>query len=357
MKSPGVGQLQAKNDLRLADRNAIGRGQQEVRSPAARTQRQRGRPFRLVAALRQGGSVGGVVRGKGPGIRGQRSGFSRRVTRREQGMGGSPPIGPAERAVRDGVAVQLPPQPDVSVTQPPALPPGRPAAFRGHRPTASRPRVVGTRRPGASGLDDRRQRPACRNANPSAGRTARADPRQPLGGGPRQQAGRRGDGRRPARSLRRPRHGAHRRGHQAQRAATHHLSIDGPGQMDITMTNDLDGRPLPAPCKLTVDWQGGMAFDGRTAHFEQSVVASTPGIPSKTGMTEFRLKTSTMDVQLQRPIRFSDSKSPERAADRGNSLQGRREDRQPLVRRSATTRFARPDGGHRSGSQPAWRRR
>ena len=40
------------------------------------------------------------------------------------------------------------------------------------------------------------------------------------------------------------------------------------------MTNDLEGQPLPAPCKLTVDWQRGMDFDGRTAQFEQSVVAS-----------------------------------------------------------------------------------
>jgi hypothetical protein len=92
-------------------------------------------------------------------------------------------------------------------------------------------------------------------------------------------------------------------------SGTNHLTIDGPGQMDITMTNDLEGRPLPAPCKLTVNWQRGMDFDGRTAHFEQSVVAATPGMFSQGEMTQFRLNTATMAVQLQKAISFSDSKT------------------------------------------------
>jgi hypothetical protein len=93
---------------------------------------------------------------------------------------------------------------------------------------------------------------------------------------------------------------------------TNRLSIDGPGQADILIANDLEHRPLPTPCKLTVDWQQGMNFDGRTAHFEQSVIAATPGMPSQDGMTEFRLNTSTMDVQLDRAISFSDSKTREK---------------------------------------------
>ena len=92
-------------------------------------------------------------------------------------------------------------------------------------------------------------------------------------------------------------------------SGTNHLTIDGPGQMDIAITKDLEDKPLPAPCKLTVGWQQGMDFDGRTAHFEQSVVASTPACSHEVGMAEFRLKTSAMDVQMQQPIRFSDTKS------------------------------------------------
>ncbi|MFZ1935669.1 MAG: hypothetical protein WBL72_07650 [Thermoguttaceae bacterium] len=92
-------------------------------------------------------------------------------------------------------------------------------------------------------------------------------------------------------------------------SGTNHLTIDGPGQMDIAITKDLDDHPLPAPCNLAVVWQQGMDFDGRTAHFEQSVVASSPALPTKSGTADFRLKTSSMDVQMQHPIRFSDAKS------------------------------------------------
>lgn len=93
-----------------------------------------------------------------------------------------------------------------------------------------------------------------------------------------------------------------------------HVTVDGPGQMDLTTPNDLDGKPLPAPCKLTVTWQRGMNFNGQTAHFEQSVVASTPGMfwkdkdKNKDMVTQFRMDTNSMDVQLQRPVSFSDSK-------------------------------------------------
>ncbi len=95
-------------------------------------------------------------------------------------------------------------------------------------------------------------------------------------------------------------------------SGTNHLTIDGPGQMEITTANDLEGKPLPAPCQLLVTWQGGMDFDGQTAHFDQSVVASTPGMFSSEGeMTQFRLNTAAMAVRLHRPIRFSEAKMQE----------------------------------------------
>jgi hypothetical protein len=96
---------------------------------------------------------------------------------------------------------------------------------------------------------------------------------------------------------------------------TTHLWIDGPGQMDVLIATDLEGKPLPAPSTLTVDWQQSMDFDGQTARFRQSVVAATPGIPSQTEMTQFQLKTDQMAVQLQQPIRLSEQKSDQKRSE------------------------------------------
>jgi hypothetical protein len=78
------------------------------------------------------------------------------------------------------------------------------------------------------------------------------------------------------------------------------LWIDGPGQMDLPLpiSAALPGQPPPAaPGVLTVDWQRRMKFDGAKVRFEQSVVAAT-------GQQQLRMET--MDVHLQRPIRFSE---------------------------------------------------
>ena len=45
------------------------------------------------------------------------------------------------------------------------------------------------------------------------------------------------------------------------------LWIDGPGQMDLPLSADLQGQPLAVPGVLTVDWQGSMDFDGSKADF------------------------------------------------------------------------------------------
>jgi lipopolysaccharide export system protein LptA len=86
------------------------------------------------------------------------------------------------------------------------------------------------------------------------------------------------------------------------------LWINGPGRMDVLLDKDLDKRPLANPGTLTIDWQGGMNFDGQTAKFSDSVVASTPGIPSEKEITEFRLNTSEMYVRLLQPLRLSEQK-------------------------------------------------
>ena len=136
---------------------------------------------------------------------------------------------------------------------------------------------------------------------------------------------------------------------------TNHLSIDGPGQMDITMTDDLEGSPLPAPCRLTVDWRRCMYFNGRRA-LRAVVVASTPGMfsqtDSQTEMTQFRLNTNTMDVRCSDRSRFPTPR-PTKTGNRGDSLQWRRGGRQPLPSMRGSDSSRDRDAGHRSGDQPA----
>ena len=75
------------------------------------------------------------------------------------------------------------------------------------------------------------------------------------------------------------------------------LWIDGPGQMDVLpLPAGPQGQTPAPPGTLTVDWQRRMEFDGRTAQFEEGVVA-TAG--------QQQLQTQTMTVQLQWPISFS----------------------------------------------------
>ena len=137
---------------------------------------------------------------------------------------------------------------------------------------------------------------------------------------------------------------------------TNLLTIDGPGRMDITTANDLEGKPLPAPCNLAVDWQRGMDFDGRTAHFEQSVVASTPGMFSKGEDDAVPLEHGCDGRSVAEDDSFFGGENARSAAGRSDSLRGGRRNGQPHLRRSATTRFARPNASDRPGNQPDWRR-
>jgi lipopolysaccharide export system protein LptA len=76
---------------------------------------------------------------------------------------------------------------------------------------------------------------------------------------------------------------------------TNRLWIDGAGRMDLVVDRDLEGRPMSQPGNLTIDWQQQMTFDGRTAHFQETVVA--------TGQHQ-QLRTESLDVSLQQTIRF-----------------------------------------------------
>lgn len=75
------------------------------------------------------------------------------------------------------------------------------------------------------------------------------------------------------------------------------LWVNGPGQMDLSLKKDLEGRPLREPQTLSIRWQKSLTFDGLTARFEQSVTASSP---------ERSLKTEILEVTFQDRVRFSD---------------------------------------------------
>ena len=79
---------------------------------------------------------------------------------------------------------------------------------------------------------------------------------------------------------------------------TNRMWIDGAGQLGLPLDRDLDGRQLPTPTKLNVDWQDRMVFDGRRLRFETSVVAATDNQ---------RLQTETLDVHLKHPMRFAEA--------------------------------------------------
>lgn len=93
---------------------------------------------------------------------------------------------------------------------------------------------------------------------------------------------------------------------------TNRLWIDGPGWMDLPMDRDLEGRTLSEPGRLKVEWQRRMTFDGRTARFEKSVLAT-----SQQSGGQSNLETDTLDVSFLRPIRFADlDEQPETQVER-----------------------------------------
>jgi hypothetical protein len=76
--------------------------------------------------------------------------------------------------------------------------------------------------------------------------------------------------------------------------------IDGPGQMDVPLNQDMEGRPLSNPSMLRVDWRGKMKFDGRKTHFEDTVTASG---------TSQQLHTQILDVWFDQPVVFGERPS------------------------------------------------
>lgn len=77
---------------------------------------------------------------------------------------------------------------------------------------------------------------------------------------------------------------------------TNRLWIDGPGQMDLPMTHDFEGRPIRNAGPLRVHWQDRMSFDGHAVRFEGSIVAAAQNQ---------RLETETLETVFTEPIHFS----------------------------------------------------
>jgi len=77
---------------------------------------------------------------------------------------------------------------------------------------------------------------------------------------------------------------------------TNRLWIDGPGWMSLPMDRDLHGRPVGRATQIEVHWQHRMEFDGRSARFDESVLASSPG---------WQLRTDSLEVQLREPVVFT----------------------------------------------------
>ena len=79
---------------------------------------------------------------------------------------------------------------------------------------------------------------------------------------------------------------------------TNRLLIDGAGAMTLPLDRDFNGQPLATAARMVVHWRSRMEFDGRTARFEEAVVARTP---------EQALKTEILEVQFREPIRLGET--------------------------------------------------
>jgi hypothetical protein len=101
------------------------------------------------------------------------------------------------------------------------------------------------------------------------------------------------------------------------------LWIDGVGRMTIEGNRTAAGNDQRAPPRdqaddlfsgrgtLLIDWQGGLKFDGRTAHFERDVVAQQIE-PDQTQT----LRTPVLEATLLQPIDFNAPRMNERAGER-----------------------------------------
>jgi hypothetical protein len=90
---------------------------------------------------------------------------------------------------------------------------------------------------------------------------------------------------------------------------TNRLWVPGPGELELPVAQDMEGRPLAQTQMLRVVWPGRLDFDGIDAHFQKTdkkqedVVAFTE---------ESLLKTPDMRVLFNEPVRFDGSRGGSR---------------------------------------------
>ncbi|HUQ69675.1 MAG TPA: hypothetical protein VM165_09135 [Planctomycetaceae bacterium] len=77
--------------------------------------------------------------------------------------------------------------------------------------------------------------------------------------------------------------------------ADNRLWVDGAGLLQLPVKTDIDGKPLPKPQPLDVQWKERMSFDGRLAAFHGDATAV---------LGDRRMTCETMQVTLSEGIRF-----------------------------------------------------
>ena len=85
---------------------------------------------------------------------------------------------------------------------------------------------------------------------------------------------------------------------------TNVLSMEGAGQMDKVLDRDLENRPLSRPGAMQIVWQKGMTFDGRKAHFHDSV-----SVNGNLNGSPLEMHSGWLDVCFQRRSAFPASRS------------------------------------------------
>lgn len=83
---------------------------------------------------------------------------------------------------------------------------------------------------------------------------------------------------------------------------TNRLWVEGPGDLQLPLSRQLDGRPIEPPGVISVQWQDSMVFDGQAGRFETAVFAQSLLGPC----WRQRLWTETLEVRLSRRLDFAD---------------------------------------------------
>jgi hypothetical protein len=76
------------------------------------------------------------------------------------------------------------------------------------------------------------------------------------------------------------------------------LWSNGPGKATLLVTRDLNGAPSTTPIPITISWEGGLEFDGRTVTFRRNIVVAG---------TDDTLRCNELSARLSTPLKFGQS--------------------------------------------------